>query len=108
MVPNLAQKNKNTNEVSGTCDSVSETKMPLNNNGLLVINNIPENMKHEYVLTVYYRDTGIDQSADMNKKIEAIVDIKDVKNNPFANGTLAYNIINNSITKKNGTLTLKM
>ena len=51
------QKNKNTDEVSGTCESVTETKMPLNNNGLLVINNIPENMKHEYVLTVYYRDT---------------------------------------------------
>ena len=39
------QKNKNTYAVTGTCDSVTEqTRLPLNNNGLLVVNNIPVNL----------------------------------------------------------------
>ena len=74
------QKNKTTNAVSGTCNGVSsETTLPLTNDSIFVSNKIPENMRQEYVLTVTYKETGVPQTNDMNKKLEAKVDIKDIK-----------------------------
>ena len=98
-------KNKNTNEVSGTCNGVStETTLPLTNNSILVSNSVPENIRHEYVLTVTYKETNINQSNDMNKILEAKVNIKDIRTiNPYQSGTLAYSIIDNSVKKTNGT-----
>ena len=104
---NCISKNKNTNEVSGTCSKVEEeTTLPLVNDGLLISNEIGENIRHEYSLTVTYKDTGENQSDDMNKMFDALVQIKDVRTlNPYSSNTnlLAYNIINNSLLKKNGT-----
>ena len=111
---NCISKNKNTNEVSGTCSKVEEeTTLPLVNDGLLISNEIGENIRHEYSLTVTYKDTGENQSDDMNKMFDALVQIKDVRSlNPYSsislfgdesNDSLAYNIINNSLIKKNGT-----
>ena len=99
------QKDKTSGLETGTCESVStETSLPLVNNGLLVANKIPENKRHEYELIVTYKETNENQSNDMNKSLEAKVDIKDIRTlNPYSSGTLAYNIINNSVTKKNGT-----
>ena len=100
------QVNKNTGVETGTCESItSETTLPLTNNSILVSNSVPENIRHEYVLTVTYKETWENQSNDMNKKLEAKVDIKDIRTiNPYSSGTLAYNIINNSVTKTNGTV----
>ena len=99
------QKDVTSGLESGTCESVStETSLPLVNNGLLIGNKIPENKRHEYELIVTYKETNENQSNDMNKSLEAKVDIKDIRTlNPYSSGTLAYNIINNSVTKKNGT-----
>ena len=91
------------------CNQVTEeTALPLVNNSILVSNKIAAGATQTYVMTVKYLETGIDQSDDMNKKLEAKINIKDIRdpdNNPYISNTnsLAYNIINNSLLKKNGT-----
>ena len=104
----LSCKQYNSSNVeTGTCNGVSEEEtFPLTNNSVLVSNNIPKNMKQEYELIIKYKDTDINQSNDMNKKLEAKVDIKNMSIiNPYGDkpNTLAYNIITNALTKKNGT-----
>ena len=42
-------------------------------------NNIEENEVHTYSLKVTYKNTDEDQSLDMNKKFNAIVNIMDIK-----------------------------
>ena len=84
------------------CDGINyETQFPINGNKtVLVGNSIEVGKTHTYSLTVTYKDTGIDQSADMNKKLEAKVNIMDINTlNPYSSDEtlLAYNIINNAI-----------
>ena len=80
--------------------------------GILVGNAIEKEKVHEYTLTMWYIDTGKDQSDDMNKTYQARVNISDVNQmeNPFKTGNtetdkknLAYNIIENAKDNKNGT-----
>ena len=98
--------NATTGVETGTCNGQSaETSFPMNG-GIVVGNNIDEGIRHEYVLTVTYLETNEDQTDDMNKTFDARVNIIDIKGlNPYSDNTdsLAYNIINNSETAKNGT-----
>ena len=94
------------------CNNVSDLTIFPIKGGILVSNDIEEDDVHTYTLTMWYIDTGIDQSDDMGKSLQARVNITDVAQmeNPFMTGvtatdnaSLAYNIINNAKTNKNGT-----
>ena len=82
-----------------TCNKVTnETTFP---SGIsqLVTNTIEPNKTHTYTFTFTYKDTGTDQSIDMNKELSAKIQIFGKNSNneyfPYEEGTLAYNIINN-------------
>jgi len=94
------------------CNNVSDLTIFPIKGGILVGNDIEEDDVHTYTLTMWYIDTGIDQSDDMGKSLQARVNIADVAQmeNPFKTGvtatdnaSLAYNIINNAKENKNGT-----
>ena len=67
-----------TGTENGTCGGVDETEFPTLNN-YIVTNNIDVNIVHAYTMTVTYKETGIDQSIDMNKELSAKIDIFDPK-----------------------------
>ena len=89
------------------CEQVtSETSLPLYNNGIIVTNEIAAGTTHTYTITVKYLETGVDQSADMNKALSARINVADLNSiNPYISNSnsLAYNMINNAMLKKNGT-----
>ena len=92
---------------TGDCNGISETNFPRTTDLEIVVrNSVAVDYANYYVLTIHYKEMNIDQSVDMNKTFEAHVNIKDPNEyNPY-NGdknTLAYNVINNSITGTNGT-----
>ena len=102
------------NEKIGTCNSIdTEKKLPLVNDSILVTNKIRKNIRQEYELIITYKDTDLDQTGDMNKRLEAKVDIKNIREmnsdivslNPYEsnNNLLSYNIINNAVNKANST-----
>jgi len=84
-----------------TCNKVESLEVFPIKGGMLVNNNIPENRIHEYTLTLWYIDTGLDQSEDMGKTYQARVNISE--NAEAFNPILADNIINNAKNQKNGT-----
>ena len=90
-----------------SCDGVTTQSVFPIDGGILVGNNIAEGDVHTYTFKMWYIDTGIDQSNDMGKTLQARLNIKsDVRlENPFSNNknSLAYNIIENSKNKTNGT-----
>ena len=71
----------------------------------LVTNTIEPNKTHTYTFTFTYKDTGTDQSIDMNKELSAKIQIYGKQSNgeyfPYEENTIAYTIINNV---KNSTL----
>ena len=67
-----------TGTENGTCSGVNETEFPTLNS-YIVTNNIDVNIVHAYTMTVTYKETGIDQSIDMNKELSAKIDIFDPK-----------------------------
>ena len=67
-----------TGTENGTCSGVDETEFPTLNS-YIVTNNIDVNIVHAYTMTVTYKETGIDQSIDMNKELSAKIDIFDPK-----------------------------
>ena len=67
-----------TGTENGTCSGVDETEFPTLNS-YIVTNNIDVNIVHAYTMTVTYKETGIDQSTDMNKELSAKIDIFDPK-----------------------------
>ena len=67
-----------TGTENGTCSGVNETEFPTLNS-YIVTNNIDVNIVHAYTMTVTYKETGIDQSDDMNKELSAKIDIFDPK-----------------------------
>ena len=72
----------------------------LKTDSVLLGNNIKKGVIHTYTLVVLYKDTGIDQSDDMNKALSARINIIDIRSkNPYDydKTSLAYNIINNGI-----------
>ena len=90
-----------TQAESGTCNGVdAEATFPIKG-GILIGNNAEVGKTHAYSLTVTYKETGVDQSADMNKILTAKVNIADPNGfNPYVGdkGSLAYTIINNAVT----------
>ena len=87
------------------CNGIENEVFPLNG-GIAVGNVIKKGEVHEYTLTMEYIETNVNQSADMNKTFNAVVNIEDIRRiNPYSENesSLAYNIINNSILKTNGT-----
>ena len=61
-----------------SCSNTSKGMLPIENS-ILVTNDIEVGDIHKYVLTLTYVDSGIDQSADMNKTIKGKIDIIDPK-----------------------------
>ena len=90
-----------------TCNGESIQSIFPIQGGFLVSNSISVNDVHSYVLTMWYIDTGIDQTNDMNKRLEARINITDITQmeNPYSGNTnsLAYNIIENAKNQTNGT-----
>ena len=81
------------------------------NGGVVLNQTIDEGVVHNYEFKLWYIDTGIDQSDDMGKSLQARINIKDITAaNPYSTGVtatdninLAYNIINNAKKGNNGT-----
>ena len=67
-----------TGTENGSCSGVDETEFPTLNS-YIVTNNIDVNIVHAYTMTVTYKETGTDQSIDMNKELSAKIDIFDPK-----------------------------
>ena len=90
-----------------SCDGVSTQSVFPINGGVLVGNNITEGDMHTYTFKMWYIDTGIDQSNDMGKTLQAKLNITNLSTvtNPYSNNkkSLAYNIIENAKNKTNGT-----
>ncbi len=88
------------------CNSVQEpTTFPVEG-GILVGNRLDVGETQTYSLTLTYKETGENQTNDMNKKLEAKINIKDITTiNPYSDkpNTLAYNIINNAKLGTTGT-----
>ncbi len=88
------------------CNSVQEpTAFPIEG-GILVGNRLAVGETQTYSFTLTYNETGENQSNDMNKKLEAKINIIDItKDNPYKDNTnsLAYNIINNAMLGTTGT-----
>ena len=87
------------------CNGTENSVFPMNG-GILVGNSIDVDEEQTYELTMMYKETGKDQSNDMNKTFTARVNIMDVSSlNPYSSNTssLAYNIVNNAIVGKTGT-----
>ena len=97
------------------CNDVKDlTVFPIDE-GILIGNNIDKEDVHTYTFTLWYIDTGVDQSDDMGKTLQARLNIADITQmeNPYKTGvtatdnaSLAYNIIENAKTNKNGTTLL--
>ncbi len=89
------------------CDGVGTQSVFPINGGVLVGNSIKEGDVHTYTFKLWYIDTGIDQSNDMGKTIQARLNITNLSSmtNPYLANTnsLAYNIIENAKNKANGT-----
>ena len=77
-----------TSSVSGnTCDGFEGTLADVSS--ILLTNDIAVNEEHTYTLTMKYLETGVNQSADMNKTISARIDIMDTKDTVDLIGTVA-------------------
>ena len=90
-----------------SCDGVSTQSIFPINGGVLVGNSIKEGDVHTYTFKMWYIDTGIDQSNDMGKSLQARLNITNIASmtNPYSTNTnsLSYNIIENAKNKINGT-----
>jgi len=95
------------------CNKVENLSVFPIEGGILLGNEIDEGNVHEYELSLWYIDTGKNQNDDMGKKLHARINIADINqlDNPFKTGddavdskNLAYNIFENSKSKKNGTI----
>ncbi len=87
------------------CNGSKNSVFPMNG-GILVGNSIEVGETQNYSFTLKYNETGIDQSKDMNKLLEARINIKDISSiNPYNDNTdsLAYNILSSAINSSNGT-----
>ena len=70
--------NASTGVESGTCNGVSnETLFPKRDVYTVVSNDIAVGIRHEYKLTVTYKEADVDQSIDMGKAYSAKLDIRD-------------------------------
>ena len=96
-----------TKSDGSNCDGVGTQSIFPINGGVLVGNSIKEGDVHTYTFKMWYIDTGIDQSNDMGKTIQARLNITNIASmtNPYSANpnSLAYNIIENTKSKANGT-----
>lgn len=70
--------NKNTGQASGTCSGITNASFPIEDS-VLINNSIPQNIRHEYTLKVQFVESNTDQSVDMNKTLNAKINIYDRK-----------------------------
>ena len=81
-------KNIETNEESGTCSGYTGT---WNNESFeMTTNDIADNIKHEYTLTIFYANPDIDQSDDMGKNLNLKVQIYGANETSTITGTIDY------------------
>lgn len=90
---------------NGTCNGSNDT-FPIYD-GSIVTNSIKVNETHTYTLTLTYHETNLDQSDDMNKNIEAKVNIRDSefnynKLNIYGNAEGLGTLVNNNTDRFNG------
>lgn len=90
---------------NGTCNGSSNT-FPIYD-GSIVTNSIKVNETHTYTLTLTYHETNLDQSDDMDKNIEAKVNIRDSeynynKLNIYGNAEGLGTLVNNDTDRFNG------
>ena len=68
----------------------------------LITNEIEPDKTHTYTFKFTYKDTGTDQSIDMNKELSAKIQIFGANGTgeiiPYEEGTLSYSIVNNAKT----------
>ena len=84
---------------SGTCNGVSEEQIFPTMGKILVTNSIEDDKVQVYTLVVTYKDTGTDQSIDMNKQFSAKANLVNPSTfGPMGSGTLASAIINSAKT----------
>ncbi len=76
-----------SNNDKSPCSTVTNETYP-STNQVLIHNAIGVKTTHSYELTITYKETGKDQSIDMNKTIEGKVQIYDSKNIVDINGTV--------------------
>ena len=72
----------------GTCNGVNETSFPTYNNSI-VSNSIDIGVTHSYKLTLRYKETGVDQSIDMNKTISGKIQIYSLEDIVDISGTVS-------------------
>ena len=81
---------------SGTCNGVSDEQIFPTMGKILITNSIEDDKVQVYTLVVTYKDTGTDQSIDMNKQFSAKANLVNPSTfGPMGNGTLASAIIEN-------------
>ena len=90
---------------NGTCNGSNDT-FPIYD-GSIVTNSIKVNETHTYTLTLTYHETNLDQSDDMNKNIEAKVNIRDsefnyTKLNIYGNNEGLGTLVSNDTDRFNG------
>ena len=82
---------------SGTCNGVSEEQIFPTMGKILVTNSIEDDKVQVYTLVVTYKDTGTDQSIDMNKQFSAKANLVNPSTfGPMGSGTLASAIIDSA------------
>ena len=94
-----------TKKDGSSCDGVNTQSVFPINGGILISNSIDVEDVQTYTLTLWYIDTGVDQSNDMGKTYNAKINITNIENvNPYSSNksSLAYNIIENAKNKSNG------
>ncbi len=95
-----------TSDDENPCKGVNDIQFP-SEDSFIIYNSIEPTVTHSYTLTVTYKNLdNIDQSDDMGESFSAKVNIKDFQTvNPYSTNTdsLAYKIINNSMSSTNGT-----
>ena len=89
------------------CVGVSSQSVFPINGGIIVSNNIDVGDVQTYVLKLWYIDTGKNQTNDMNKRLEAKINIANDDNNynPYSanEDSLAYQILNNGALVQDNT-----
>ena len=82
---------------SGTCSGVSNEQIFPTMGKILVTNSIEDDKVQVYTLVVTYKDTGTDQSIDMNKQFSAKANLVNPSTfGSMGSGTLASAIINSA------------
>lgn len=82
----------NTDTVSGTCKGKSETVVPSNSGLMLIPSDIPMGITHKYLLTVTFKETGINQNDNQDKSVAFKVSVEQMSDSAitYTQGNLAH------------------